>query len=257
MTAFLFLWLFVLGTIFGSFLNVVVWRLPQGMSLSFPASHCPRCQHPIRWRHNIPLLGWCMLRGKCYDCGEPISVRYPLVEFLCGVGFLCPAWIPFLCYPCDLYSLTIYIYDVVVFMTLLAIGLIEMDGNRVPLKILIPWGLMAILVVALYYPFWMFPVYEMLFTLPAWVFLLAVGIRDTSNPVAWILVMLLLAIFPIGIPMLWVSAFITGIHHLSCPREERNRGVLPWSILLLPTCQLVYAFCLFGVTLSFAAWMTT
>lgn len=70
----------VLGLVFGSFGNVVVWRLPRGESLSEPPSHCPKCGHAVRWRDNVPVLSWLLLRGRCRDCGEPISVRYPLVE---------------------------------------------------------------------------------------------------------------------------------------------------------------------------------
>ncbi len=68
------------GLAIGSFLNVVVWRLPRGESLSSPPSACPKCGHAIRARDNVPVLGWLLLRGKCRDCGEPISPRYPIVE---------------------------------------------------------------------------------------------------------------------------------------------------------------------------------
>ncbi|MDA7977553.1 MAG: prepilin peptidase [Pirellulales bacterium] len=80
-------WLFVIGSCIGSFLNVVIYRLPVGKSLVRPGSHCPRCNKPIRARHNIPILGWLMLRGKCKDCETPISVRYPLVELAVGTIF--------------------------------------------------------------------------------------------------------------------------------------------------------------------------
>ncbi len=92
------LWFTFLGACIGSFSNVVVWRMPRGMSLSRPASHCPQCGHPIRWYHNIPILGWCVLRGRCADCHQPIPVFYPLVEGTVAMFFLCvmiwqiPAW---------------------------------------------------------------------------------------------------------------------------------------------------------------------
>lgn len=75
----------MLGGALGSFLNVVIWRVPAGMSLIYPDSHCPRCQHPIRFYDNLPIFGWLLLRGRCRDCHLPISVRYPLVETLCCV----------------------------------------------------------------------------------------------------------------------------------------------------------------------------
>jgi leader peptidase (prepilin peptidase)/N-methyltransferase len=68
------------GALIGSFLNVVSYRLPRGKSLVAPPSHCPRCDHPIRPWHNLPVVGWLLLRGRCHDCGAPISARYPLVE---------------------------------------------------------------------------------------------------------------------------------------------------------------------------------
>lgn len=72
----------VLGLAVGSFLNVVVWRLPRGENLSKPGSHCPGCDKPVRARDNVPVLSWLLLRGKCRDCGAPIAARYPLVEAL-------------------------------------------------------------------------------------------------------------------------------------------------------------------------------
>ena len=102
--------LFVLGLLVGSFLNVVVHRLPlmfeqawkadardilnlpevnePELTLSTPASRCPKCGHAIRWYENIPLLSWLALRGRCSACKTPISVRYPLVELSCGLLFL-------------------------------------------------------------------------------------------------------------------------------------------------------------------------
>jgi prepilin signal peptidase PulO-like enzyme (type II secretory pathway) len=84
--------IFVIGAIIGSFLNVVIYRLPRGMSLMRPASQCPKCSHPIRWYDNVPILGWFLLDGKCHDCGTQISRRYPLVEFAVGLMFLALGW---------------------------------------------------------------------------------------------------------------------------------------------------------------------
>jgi leader peptidase (prepilin peptidase) / N-methyltransferase len=75
----------VFGAIIGSFLNVVAYRLPRHESLVTPASHCPRCDTPVKPYDNIPVLSWLLLRGHCRSCGEPISVRYPLVELLTGM----------------------------------------------------------------------------------------------------------------------------------------------------------------------------
>jgi leader peptidase (prepilin peptidase) / N-methyltransferase len=74
----------VLGAIFGSFLNVVAYRLPRHESLISPASHCPKCGTPVKPYDNIPILSFLLLRGRCRACAEPISPRYPLVEALTG-----------------------------------------------------------------------------------------------------------------------------------------------------------------------------
>jgi leader peptidase (prepilin peptidase)/N-methyltransferase len=73
-----------LGSCFGSFANVVAWRLPREESLLRPPSHCPRCGTPLRWFENVPVFGWLVVRGRCRYCRTPVSPRYPLVELLCG-----------------------------------------------------------------------------------------------------------------------------------------------------------------------------
>ena len=73
-------WVAALGGVIGSFFNVVVYRLPAGLSIVPPGSHCPKCKHAIRWYDNVPVFGWIFLRGRCRDCHAPISLRYPLVE---------------------------------------------------------------------------------------------------------------------------------------------------------------------------------
>ncbi|MBK6751449.1 MAG: prepilin peptidase [Pyrinomonadaceae bacterium] len=78
---------FVLGTCIGSFLNVVIHRVPNELSL-LPSSACPNCKASIRFYHNVPIFGWLMLGGKCKDCKEPISWRYPAIEALTGLVFL-------------------------------------------------------------------------------------------------------------------------------------------------------------------------
>jgi leader peptidase (prepilin peptidase)/N-methyltransferase len=85
---------FVFGTIVGSFLNVVIHRLPRGESIVSPPSHCPHCNYTIPWYLNIPLFTWVMVRGKCRHCGELIAPRYFLVELLTGLLFL-GCWLNF------------------------------------------------------------------------------------------------------------------------------------------------------------------
>jgi leader peptidase (prepilin peptidase)/N-methyltransferase len=80
--AFYLVCLGIFGLIFGSFANVLIWRVPRGESIVSPPSHCPRCGHAVRWYDNLPIVSWLVLRARCRDCGEPIPVRYPVVESL-------------------------------------------------------------------------------------------------------------------------------------------------------------------------------
>jgi leader peptidase (prepilin peptidase) / N-methyltransferase len=85
--------IFVFGLIFGSFLNVCIYRLPRDLSVSDPPrSACPKCQHQIAFYDNIPVLSWLILRGRCRSCGSPISPRYLLIELLTGFLFLGCYW---------------------------------------------------------------------------------------------------------------------------------------------------------------------
>jgi len=130
--ALLYVLLGLLGLAIGSFLNVVIYRLPRGESLSRPPSHCPSCDAPIRARHNVPVLGWLVLRGRCADCSAPISVRYPAVELGTAVLFVAVAvrldrldLLPAL--PAYLYFAAIGI----------ALSLIDLDLRRLPDRIVL------------------------------------------------------------------------------------------------------------------------
>ena len=79
---------FALGACVASFLNVCIWRLPREESVVRPGSHCPKCNAPIKWYQNIPIVSWCCLRGRCANCHQPISIRYTVVELLGGILFL-------------------------------------------------------------------------------------------------------------------------------------------------------------------------
>jgi leader peptidase (prepilin peptidase)/N-methyltransferase len=85
----------LIGACFGSFLNLVAWRLPRQESILLPPSHCPRCGSQLRWHENLPLIGWLALRGRCGHCGAPIPIRYPLVELLtAGLWVACLMAVP-------------------------------------------------------------------------------------------------------------------------------------------------------------------
>jgi leader peptidase (prepilin peptidase)/N-methyltransferase len=85
---YLAVWSLLLGLVIGSFLNVVIYRLPRRESLLWPGSHCPGCGSAISWRDNIPIVSWLVLRAKCRTCRSPISARYPLVEGITGAAFV-------------------------------------------------------------------------------------------------------------------------------------------------------------------------
>ena len=155
-------WLFAFGASVGSFLNVVVYRLPRGMSLAHPGSHCPTCGHAIRGRDNLPVLSWLLLGGKCRDCRSPISPRYYYVELIAGLMFLLVAifeaflpqqtWLGTavvrrpLSWHEALPFWTTYATHVALLTTLLGAALIDRDGWRAPCGLFLPVIVMALVV---------------------------------------------------------------------------------------------------------------
>ncbi len=124
-----------LGLMIGSFLNVVIWRVPRGESVIRPASHCPGCDRPIRNRDNIPVVSWLLLRGRCRDCGEPIAVRYPLVELSTAAVFAVLAWRLGLAV-----ELPAFLYLGAVGV---ALAMIDIDVKRLPDALVLPSYLVA------------------------------------------------------------------------------------------------------------------
>jgi leader peptidase (prepilin peptidase)/N-methyltransferase len=134
----------LVGLAVGSFLNVVVWRVPRGESVVRPASACPRCGHAIRSRDNVPVLSWLLLRGRCRDCGGSIAVRYPLVEGATGVLFALAAW---WCWAQDapwLLPALAYLAAISI-----ALALIDLDVHRLPDAIVLPSYPVALALLAL------------------------------------------------------------------------------------------------------------
>jgi leader peptidase (prepilin peptidase) / N-methyltransferase len=131
----------LLGLLLGSFLNVVIYRLPRGESLNRPASRCPSCGAPVKPYDNIPVLSWLILRGRCRNCGARISARYPIVEALTAAVFVGAAltrgvdddlalWLPFAA-------------------MLIAVAGIDLDHRIIPNKILLPaaiWGIVGTII---------------------------------------------------------------------------------------------------------------
>lgn len=133
MTPYLYIfeiWLFVFGLCIGSFLNVCIYRLPLQASIVKPRSKCPRCNTPIAFYDNIPILSYLLLRGRCRNCSAPIGIRYPLVELLAGILTLA-VFNSFDPIP------TRIVYFLLV-MVLLTITFIDIDHRIIPDKITLP-----------------------------------------------------------------------------------------------------------------------
>jgi leader peptidase (prepilin peptidase)/N-methyltransferase len=128
--AILYVFSVVFGLIIGSFLNVVVYRLPRHESVVRPGSHCPGCNAAIRWYDNIPLVSLVILRGRCRSCKNRISVRYPLVEALTGASFGLATWRFGI-------SWSVLLAWFVV-ATLLCLALIDLDNMIIPSVITLP-----------------------------------------------------------------------------------------------------------------------
>jgi len=145
MHAALVIFVFVIGACVGSFLNVLVWRVPRlgWGALVSPPSHCPRCKHPLAWCDNIPVLGWFFLRGRCRYCREPISIRYPIVEFTCGALFAFYYAMFFMLHLRGMTSIAeqwpMYVLLMAMIASLLAISLIDGELYLIPPEI--PWFL--------------------------------------------------------------------------------------------------------------------
>jgi len=123
---------FVFGLCVGSFLNVVIYRLPRGISLLRPRSFCPKCKKKIAWFDNIPLFSFALLKGRCRSCRSPISWRYPLVELITGVLFVLALG--------KLGELGVLdlVLTLILFSAMIAIFFIDLEHRLIPDQILFP-----------------------------------------------------------------------------------------------------------------------
>lgn len=120
----------ILGLCIGSFLNVVIIRIPKEENIAFPASHCVTCNKPLKWYHNIPLFSWLALRGKCAYCHSKISFQYPLIELLSmGIFIICAL---------KYESYLQIILSAILFSLLLALSAIDFKYKAVPDVLSIP-----------------------------------------------------------------------------------------------------------------------
>jgi leader peptidase (prepilin peptidase)/N-methyltransferase len=131
----------LLGLMFGSFLNVVVWRVPRNESVVRPGSHCPQCDTPIAPVDNVPVVSWVVLRARCRHCRAPISARYPLVELANGV-----LWAAMALRFGTSWALPAYL---VLVSALLALSLIDLDTFLLPNRIVYPLALALVVLFGL------------------------------------------------------------------------------------------------------------
>jgi leader peptidase (prepilin peptidase) / N-methyltransferase len=143
-----------LGLVVGSFLNVVIYRVPAGLSIVAPPSACPNCHHPIRYRDNVPVLSWLLLRGKCRDCATSISVRYPLIEAATALAFglIGAVWVSAVANVVGA-QLIAALLELVALLHLAAISIalaaIDIDVQRLPDVIVLPaYAVAAVLLAA-------------------------------------------------------------------------------------------------------------
>lgn len=171
------LWIFALGSTIGSFLNVLVYRLPRGKTI-LGGSKCPYCAVPIKLYHNVPVFGWLWLGGRCNACRLPISSRYPIVELAAGLGFLFLFITQLLLHAgsiaepaagvaaahskldvisiffTDIWDILRYGWHCVLFSALLTIGLIQWDRQPLPLNSLSVFLLIALALTILFPGLW-------------------------------------------------------------------------------------------------------
>jgi len=208
------LWSFVMGGAVGSFLNVVVYRLPLGISIVHPPSRCPKCGKGIAWYDNVPIFGWMMLRGRCRQCHNPISARYPVVESITAVMFAAVAFAEMRAFEPETF-LIVCPYHWLLLSTLLSAALIEYDGNHVPAKLY--WPALAVwfaamlceaplvLMNAAQVPMaWLIPL--AVFGVLAWIFITARTLHEDYAPTAAIFGLICVGLYLGWSVAIWLAA---------------------------------------------------
>lgn len=132
---------FVFGTIFGSFFNVIIYRLPKNLSLVTPRSHCTNCEELIPFYRNIPIITYYLQMGKCHSCNQKISIQYPIVELLTGLIFL---------YGLSLQDLSLSLYFTLISSIILIISFIDYRTLSIPVKFI---GLLYLILIIRYFQY--------------------------------------------------------------------------------------------------------
>ena len=127
---------FIFGLVVGSFINVVVWRLPREQSIIYPSSHCPKCKNPIAWYDNIPIISFLLLKGRCRHCGERISLRYPVIELISG-------FLSIICWWC--FGMSVWFFVYYAFLCALFIAsVIDLEHRLIPDEISISGAVIGV-----------------------------------------------------------------------------------------------------------------
>jgi len=129
----------ILGLVIGSFLNVVIWRVPNGESIVKPGSHCPKCGHFLKAWELVPVLSYIILKGKCHNCGSKISLRYPAVEMLTGILYF------FTAYTAKNFGVWELGLNLTFISLLIVLAFIDLDSYRLPDVLVLPAFVVGIL----------------------------------------------------------------------------------------------------------------
>ncbi|MDD5072905.1 MAG: prepilin peptidase [Candidatus Omnitrophica bacterium] len=140
--AIIYVFVFLFGSIVGSFLNVCIYRMPRGESIVFPASHCPGCRRPIPWYLNIPFVSYLMLRGRCAYCKTKISFRYFAVEALTALMFIAVYW--------RFKATQDFVIYAALFSVLIIVSFIDIEHWIIPDELTIPGAVLGLILSAAY-----------------------------------------------------------------------------------------------------------
>lgn len=229
---------FCFGLVFGSFFNVVVYRLPRGLSLVKPGSHCPRCGHRLSAAELVPVFSYLWLRGKCKSCGERIHWRYPFLELLTGVGFVLVAWTSS--------GLTDLLSGLVFFSLLLVLAFIDLDHKVLPNVLTLP-GLVLGLIFSLLG--WTIPIVHSLvgavlgFGVITLIVLVSKGGMGMGDAKLMALIGSFLGWIPVFYVIFWASALgaVVTIIYLYLTKQDRKTPV-PFGPFLAVAALACYLF---------------
>ncbi len=222
----------VFGMVIGSFLNVVILRLPEGKNVAYPSSHCYSCEKPLKWYHNIPVFSWVFLSGKCAYCKTKISYQYPLVELFCGVLFaLC-----FLKHG-DFYHSML---NGLIFSCLLALALIDLRYKAVPDALSLPTMILAFFV----HPFSFTVPYGLMFAggFALLRMLVSFVLKKEAMGEADIIIAVIIGVM-LGSPLGLVAIYIGAVISLPAFMIVKKKGFeLPFIPFLLAGLLITYLF---------------